>query len=572
MASTEAAAAVSTPVPSSSSSSSSSSSPDKKIKPEKAGQPDKPEKPDEEKYKADLAKAEKEYAAAMEQLNAIRSKLDAAKPPANGSPTQLRQQELRDQLSTIRKQQQECKSSKGNLQERIRQLDSGFKSRLNEQKAARARIPFKNVEEIDRQIQQLEKQVDTGTMKLVDEKKALQEVSNLRKQRKGFAQLDEAQKGIDDIKAQLTELRKGLDDPEAKALSERYTGIAKELDDIRAAQDEAYKSINSLRDERSKLHTEQQQKFAAIRAIKDQYYGQKKAYGDYEHEAYRARKERQKAERDAQEKERRRKIADQRLEEASQPAFLDQIMTAEGLIRYFDPSFHGSTMKDEEKGGKFAAQASRVIDASDIKGTKVVRKDDREDTYFVGTGGKKGKRGRKNGNAAAASPARTSTPTESSVGTATPTSGGGKFNLSMGIIEELSKVDVEPPMSQADVPAVVDRLKHKVEEWKSDQDRQTKANIEKARKEIDRLEAAETQSPSSPEKTTTTTTTTTTNNNSSPSQSRRSPAKDTKARKPAATNGEGEGEVSASAELAQEKDAVADAADDLEKAKLEDEE
>lgn len=342
---------------------------------------------------------------------------------------------------------------------------------MNEQKVARARVPFKNVEEIDRQTQQLEKQVDAGKMKLVDEKKALQEVSSLRKQRKGFAQLEEAQKGIDEIKAQLTELRKGLDDPEAKALSEKYTSITKELDDIRAEQDEAYKSISSLREERSKLHTEQKEKFAAIRAIKDQYYGQKKAHADYEYEAHKARKERQKAERDAQEKERRRKIADQKLEEASQPAFLDQIMTAEGLIRYFDPSFHGSTMKEEKS--KFAAQASRVIDASDIKGTKVVRKDDREDSYFVGTGGKKGKRGRKSGNATA-SPA--STPTESG-GTATPTSStsGGKFNLSMGIIEELTKVDVEPPMSQTDVPAVVERLKQKMESWKSDQERQTKA-------------------------------------------------------------------------------------------------
>lgn len=158
-------------------------------------------------------------------------------------------------------------------------------------------MPFKNVEEIDGQIARLEKQVDTGTMKLVDEKKALAEASSLRKQRKGFTQFDEAEKGITDIKAQVAELRKALDDPEAKAMSERYTAIAKELDDLKAEQDEAYKGLNSLRDERTKLHAEQQEKYGAIRAIKDRYYAQKKAYADYEHEAYKARKEKQRAQR-----------------------------------------------------------------------------------------------------------------------------------------------------------------------------------------------------------------------------------------------------------------------------------
>ena len=37
-------------------------------KPEKSEKPEKPEKPDEEKFKTDLAKAEKEHTAVMEQL------------------------------------------------------------------------------------------------------------------------------------------------------------------------------------------------------------------------------------------------------------------------------------------------------------------------------------------------------------------------------------------------------------------------------------------------------------------------------------------------------------------------
>lgn len=390
--------------------------------------------------------------------NAVKSKLDLARPPSKGSPVQQRQQDLRNELSSIRQKQQQLKSSKGNLQDKIKQLDSTLKSRFQEQKNARGRVPFKNVEEIDRRIQQLEKQVDAGTMKLVDEKKALSEVSSLRKQRKGFAQFDEMQKGIDDTKAQLAELKKGLDDPEAKDLSDKYAAMAKELDDIKAEQDEAYKSLNSLRDEKTKIQSEQQEKYTAMRAIKDRYYAQKKAYADYEHEAFLKRKERQKAEREAFEKEKRRKIAEQKLEEASQPAFMDKILAAEGLIRYFDPSAADTSSKMAEPG-KFAAQPSRTVDDSDLKGKKLVKKDDREEDYFMGTGGKKGKKGKKNGGAAP--PASSGTE-------------GGKFNLSMGVIQELSKVDVEPPMAQPDVPAVIEKLKAKAEKWRQDQERQTK--------------------------------------------------------------------------------------------------
>ena len=422
-----------------------------------------PEKADEAKYKADLTAAEKDHAGSMEKFNAVRAKLDLIKPSnkSSPSPVQKRQQELRAQLQSIRQQQQGLKSTKGNLQEKIRSLDTSLKSRIAEQKNARGRVQYKNVEEVDREIQRLEKQVDTGTMKLVDEKKALADVSSLRKQRKGFAGFDEAQKGIDEVKAQLADLRKGLDDPESKALSEKYSTIAKELDDIKAEQDEAYKGINSLRDERTKLQAEQQEKYGVIRSIKDQYYGQKKAFADYENEAYKVRREKQKAERDAYEKERRKKTAEKKLEEASEPAYMDEMLTAEGLIRYFDPSAAGTSTKTMEPG-KFAAQASRTVEDGNLKGTRVVKKD--EEDYFMGTGGKKGKKGRKGGAGAATTASPAGTPTD-----------GGKFNLSIGVIEELSKVNVEPPMGQTEVPAVVEKLKAKLEHWKEDQARQTKA-------------------------------------------------------------------------------------------------
>ena len=311
--------------------------------------------------------------------NAVKAKLDLAKPYDKESPTAKRQQGLRSRLSEIKTEQQGLKSSKGNLHERIRQLDATLKQRIAESKNARSKIPFKSVEEIDREIERLSKQVDSAKMKLVDEKKALNDISSLRRQRKGFASLDESTKDIDKIKVDLAELKKGLDDPHSRALSEEYTKIAAELDQIKAEQDDAYKSIKDLRDERSKAQADQQEKWSALKSVKDAYYKQKKLVSEYENEAWKARQEKQKAERENYQMEKRRRVADQKLEEASAPAYVDEILTAEGLLRYFDPTFSGSSATLAQPG-KFAAQALRKVENT-IPGMKVVKKDEEE--YFM---------------------------------------------------------------------------------------------------------------------------------------------------------------------------------------------
>ncbi|KAJ5091423.1 hypothetical protein NUU61_006293 [Penicillium alfredii] len=488
----------------------------------------KPTKPDEEAYKVNLAQAEKEHAAAQEKLNQIKAKLETAKPNNQDSPTAKKQQELRAELSSIRQKQQGFKSSRSSTQEKINALDSTLKARIAEQNNSRGRMSFKNVEEIDREIARLEKQVDSGTLRLVDERKALSDISNLRKQRKNFAGLDEAQKGINDLKAQIADLKKTLDHPESKALSDNYTEIQKQLDAIKAEQDGVFKNLNALRDERTKLRNDQQQKYSAIRTIKDNYFKARRAYKEYEDEAWRIRRERQKIEREAFEREKRKKVADKKLEEASHPAFADEILTGQGLIRHFDPAYNFAALGLDDKkteGSNFRAGVGRTVDSSDLKGMRVVRKEDREDDYFAGTGGKKGKKGKKVGAAGGAE--------------------ASKFNMNVGIIEDFAKVKIDPPMNQSDVPAAVEKLAAKITEWKKNQASKTEENIKKAKEEITRLEEEEANIPQA--------------------NGRATDA----GKKPARENGTN-GAPTAEAELTQEKDAVADAADELKKASIED--
>ncbi|KAM0431854.1 hypothetical protein ACHAPT_005106 [Fusarium lateritium] len=428
-----------------------------------------PTKPDENVFKEALAKAEKDHKASMDRLAAVKAKIDIAMPNKNKdqpSPTQKRRQELIAQANDIRQKQAGGKNARSTKLDQIKRLDEQVRSRIAEQKTAKAKVPYKTLEDVDRQIATLDKQVNSGTMKLVDEKKALSDISSLRKIRKNFGQFEDSQKQIDDLRAKIKEIKDSMDDPEQKAMSEQYTKIQTELDAIKAEQDEAYKGLSSLRDERTKLQAEQQEKYTAIRKLKDDYYGQKKAFQSYEREARERYREKQRAEHERHIQERKKAEAERRLGEASDAAYMDEIRRANSLLQFLDPNHKvekGPLMADTGLG----AQAQRSVDEGGLKGTKLVRKEDREEEYFSAV--KKGKKGKKGGHAASSK----------------------FFNVPPSVVEDCAAMGIDPPMSALDIPEVTEKVRAKLDFWKNDQESQTKRNIEKAKKEIAELEAAE---------------------------------------------------------------------------------
>lgn len=330
--------------------------------------------------------------------------------------------------------------------DKVKRLDEQIKSRVAEQKTALSKVPYKSVEDIDREIARLNKEVESGTLKLVDERKAVTEMGQLNRAKKSFGTLDQSRKGIEDLREQIADLKKGLDDPEAKALSEKYNTIQEELNKIKAEQDDVYKNINGLRDQRTKLQAEQQEAWTAMKTFKDKHFEQKRAYREYENEAYRIRRDKQKKEQDDFHAGKRRENAQKRLEEASAPAFQDEILTAQGLIRHFDPSYQ--VAKEDVAPSKYAANAERKVNDEAFKGMKVVKKQD-EDFMNFGGGKKKGKAGKKAAPEVA------------------------KFNLHEGVFADLGKVKVDAPAGPADVPRVIEQLKEKIDQWKADQKKQT---------------------------------------------------------------------------------------------------
>lgn len=355
-------------------------------------------------------------------------------------------------MNKIRESQKGGKNERMQTMDQVKKEDEKLKALIAEQKTARSRVAFKNTDEVDREIERLEKQVNTGLMKLVEEKKALNDISALRKQRKGFAGFDEQQKKIDDTKAKIKSLRDTMNDPESQALSDKYNKVQAELEAIKAEQEGAYKNVKSLRDAKQKLQDEQQEKYLAIKKLKDDFYKQNRAVGEWEFQARKKARERRAEQQASYDKEKKKERAQKMLAEASDPAYLDEIRCAESVLRFLDPSY-SSEKAPLQAPSKFGATTQRIVDATGIKGKVVVKKE--EEDYFAGTGGKKGKKGRKT--AAPESPAATS----------------AKYNCPPSIIENCEFLKIDPPMSSADVLGTVEKVKAKLTHWKADQKSQT---------------------------------------------------------------------------------------------------
>ena len=87
-------------------------------------------------------------------------------------------------------------------------------------------------------MRRLDRQVSTGQMKIVDEKKALQAISNLNRRKKDFAAFEEVQATIDADREKIKTLRDQKSDPEIAKLNARYDEknaelqlLTKELDE-----------------------------------------------------------------------------------------------------------------------------------------------------------------------------------------------------------------------------------------------------------------------------------------------------------------------------------------------------
>jgi uncharacterized coiled-coil DUF342 family protein len=101
-------------------------------------------------------------------------------------------------------------------------------------------MPHRTLADLEAAVQKLDQKVATGQMKIVDERKAVQEINLLNRRKKDFAVVEEMQNSIDADRTKLKAMKDQKQDPELKELNDRYDALDKEFKEIKAEQDSMY--------------------------------------------------------------------------------------------------------------------------------------------------------------------------------------------------------------------------------------------------------------------------------------------------------------------------------------------
>ncbi|KAF6762118.1 nuclear segregation protein Bfr1 [Ephemerocybe angulata] len=411
-------------------------------------------KPDKKAYDAQQESIKKEIDALQVKLSAVRDKINLAS--GNSGPGNDRRKELRDELESIRGQQSQNKQSRGKVFEQMKALQENVQKKIKDLQAAKAKIPFKTVAEVEAHIKHLEKQVESGSMKLAEEKRALNDINVAKRSRRAVEGFQADQEAIEADRQKIDELKKQLDDPGRKKLF-------RERDELQAKHNELWdkKRASSAAGEQSASVTQ----------------------------------------RLADEQAKKKEIADRLLDEAQTPAFQFQIEDCQTLIDSLSGKSTGNvTFKSTPDAQEIAGVPKlevRKVEAEVPEGIIVrKKKGEDDDAYFVAAKRNKGGNGNKKGAASKAAPV-----VEAPATPAAPSS--SNLQIPLPTLSALLSLSIPPPANSADVPRVVEDLKTKKAWFEANQDRVTAENIAKANARIQKLdekatEASPADAPASP--------------------------------------------------------------------------
>ncbi|KAL7416870.1 hypothetical protein BDY24DRAFT_378516 [Mrakia frigida] len=449
-------------------------------------------RPDQAVYNKEQDAIRAEIEVLQGKLNEIKNKIALATnspTSGSGSPDATRRSQLKAELDGLRGQQAETKGKRGKILDELKKVREDVGKKIKDLQASKSKMNFKTVDEVDDQIKNLEKQVESGSLTIAAEKRALNEITTLKRSRKNVEAFGDIQESIDADKARCDALSAQLDDPASKAVGDRFDAIKAELGELQKEGDILYESRNKLFEERREIMAALDEVHGRRKEASSKYKEAQDVYWNKVTEERARKAEKFKADRKASDDAKRLETATRLREEARIPAYGSQIEDCQTIIDFL-------TGKSSVTPGSAAPlQEKKVIEGvQKLEGRKVEvdetlivrkKKGDDDEAYFGG-GGKKNKSGG----------SKKSTPAPAAFGskvTAPPPDKekivDGKLNLPFSVLSAILALSIPPPTSSADVPRTVEDLKTKKSWFEANNDKVTREREEKAEKEIRRLEA-----------------------------------------------------------------------------------
>ncbi|TID14845.1 hypothetical protein CANINC_004516 [Pichia inconspicua] len=372
-----------------------------------------------------------------------------------------KRQDLAAELRKIIASQEDTKKQRNHINEQVRLLDQSIKKKVAEITAKTSKYNFKTTEDIDKKIKKLESDIESGSLMLVEEKKALKEITSLNKLKKDFAGIAQVQKSIDADKEKIAELKSKLAGITNKEIQAKFEEVTKNLNEISNKNQDIQKKRDQLFDKKRALNNSKHEALKQIREIRDQF---DRKFKKFQAEIANERKKREEEEKAYNLSLERKDILKEIEElEASAHSFTNEaVEQIKSTIRLLKPNY----VFEDEKNALDEIDSSST-DKADTKetelklpeGAELIKKE--EETFFAGTGGKskKGKKGKKQNK-----------------------------GVDRNIISSLTLIGISPlPKDESEFEEVVEKLKVKLEEEKKAAEESKKKATEAINKQIAEL-------------------------------------------------------------------------------------
>ena len=411
-------------------------------------------KPDVEQKNKQIKELDTQIKKIEAQVTLLSSQIETTVTPKVDTE---KRQELTAELRKIINSQNDIKKKRESINQQIRLLDQSIKKKVGEITSKTFKYNFKTTEDIDKRIRKIESDIESGNLMLVEEKKALKEMSSLNKLKKDFAGIEQIQKSIDSDKAKIAELKASLSTVSNKEAQAKFEEITNQLNELT----EKNKGIQAKRDElfgkRRVLQNEKYELLKQIRKIRDDFDAKfKKFKADMDNE----RKKREEEEKAYRLYIERNDLMDEikEIESSASTASNELVDQIKAAIVALDPEFKfddETSALDALESTTTSSQPAKSVEAPQLDESLVIKK---EEVAFV-SGSTKGKKSKKNNNK--------------------------KQNkiVDPSVITKLTYVGATIPASKDEYPKVIDELKAKLETAKKEQgEAAEKAKAEAAEK------------------------------------------------------------------------------------------
>ncbi|OLY80927.1 hypothetical protein AYI68_g4971 [Smittium mucronatum] len=439
-------------------------------------------KPDPAKHKEAIANIDAQLDTYRKKQDAINAKINSVRGKGSSSEQRMK---LIERLKEIREEQAEIKKSKKPIFDRQEECRTAISKLSEEIKALQTKQRFTKISDINNQINDYEAQIEKGSLRLIDEKKLLNEISNLRRGIKAVEAIDTLQKQIDEYKAEMDKISQKLSGTNSSALSTEYNELQEKLDlikakhsDERAEIDTLYSERNSFKEQIDKLYDEKRLATAEFRTKTNEFY-------EYQQEERKRRAENERNQRVKDARDRMLSIAQEQRELASVPAFQDEISNCNNLVFYLQSTFSikdasvDSSSEVKSSSAQPEAVNTRIREpdtsANVPEGFKLIpKKESRNDEYFSGK------------SAAQKKKKNTKKTTASNLSSSQGSSKSG-VKLPLTMIERFSQLGISPPARIDQITDAINKINELKEAFIKDQDRVTAENSAKAEARVAQL-------------------------------------------------------------------------------------